>query len=82
MLAVMQRQLLARLGHKIVPIAADGLSLLRSVATAAAVEINDLIEAALQHIVGSLEMIQSDEERARVAATCTTLCWKRRHGIS
>jgi len=57
----MQRQLLeehvARLGHEIVLIAADGLCLLRSVATAAAVEINDLFEAALQHIVYSLEMI-------------------------
>jgi hypothetical protein len=80
-LAVMQRQLLeehvARLGHQIVPIAADGLCLLRSVATAAAVGINDLFEAALLHIVASLEIIQSDEERDCVAATCNTLLEKK-----
>jgi len=49
-LATMQRQLLvehvARLGYHIVAVAADGLCLLRSVATAAAVEINDLLHAA------------------------------------
>ncbi len=36
-----------------------------------------MFEAALQHIVASLEMIQSDEERGRVATTCTTLLVKK-----
>ncbi len=62
---VMHRQLyVAKLGHRIVPIAADGLCLSRSVGTATGTEINDLFEAVLLHIVASLD--RDDPERRRV----------------
>jgi len=45
-------------------------------------EINDLFEAALQHIVSSLEVIQSDERHCVAAACNTVLQQKTRRQLS